>query len=156
MLSENRMPILCCKYDKNQQLKPRSLEMKGFSWDRRSLAGDATARRRDGERPSAGPLVHLQYRHVLPLCHCTRCFGFHSTERRSWGSACSRGHRCEAPEHPLQAAALCPFYSVESTKNSHCQLLLRLEILFNFPKDLAHTVIYDKFQQGPTEVTAVL
>ena len=93
---------------------------------------------------------------VLPPCHCTRCFGFHSTGRRSWGSACSRGHRCEAPEHPLQAAALCPFYSADLTKNSYCQLLLRLRVLFNFPKDLAHTVTCDKFQQFPAEVTAVL
>lgn len=93
---------------------------------------------------------------VLPPYRCMRCFGFHSTGRRSWGSAYSQGHRCEAPEHPLQAATQCPFYSVESTKISHGQLQQTFEILFNFPRNLAHDVTSDEFQQVPTEATAVV
>lgn len=136
--------------------KPKAWELNDFLDNRRSLAGDASARSRDGKDLLLGHWRVGSTDNVLPPCRCTRCFGFHSTGRRSWGSACSRGHRCEAPEHPLQAAALCPSYSVDSTKNSYCQLQLRLEVLFHCPKGLAHTVTYDKFQQFPAEATAVL
>lgn len=136
MLFENRMQYCSVNTIKINKQKPKAWELKDLAANKEQSGWGCSRRRRDGEKPAGLP-GHLQCRQVLPPCRCTRCFGFRSTGRRSWGSACSQGHKCEAPKHPLRAAALCPFYSVDLTKNSHRHLQLRLKILFNFPKNLA-------------------
>ena len=119
---------------KTNKQKPKAWELKDLAANREQAGLGCSGRRRDREG-SVGLPGCLLGRLDLPPCRYRRCSGFRSKGRRSWGSACSQGHKCEAPKHPLQAAALCPFYSVDSTENSHRQLQLRLEVLLSFQKN---------------------